>query len=167
MRNWGVSGVIDFDLTENLAIKSITAIRDMRWKTGMDLDGSPLVMLQTSFNMEQQQISEELQLNGNALNGQLNYVVGVYYFREQGSLHDFVTFSEGLLQISGPNDLWTRNYAGFTQVDWRISDLVGVREVDVIPDPFVERGGCIVTCGATRIDAQVPAALERVREVLR
>ena len=126
LRNWGISGVLDFKLSDTLALKSITAFRSMRWDTGMDLDGSPLVILQTSFDMQQEQTSEELQLNGTALDDKLKYVVGLYYFREGGSLHDFVTFSEGLLQVDGPNNLWTRNYAGFTQVDWRVTDLVGL-----------------------------------------
>jgi flagellar assembly protein FliH len=40
------------------------------------------------------------------------------------------------------------------------------REVLVVPDPTVERGGAIVDCDATRVDAQLGPALERVREVL-
>jgi iron complex outermembrane receptor protein len=83
-------------------------------------------MLQTSFQMQQQQVSQEFQLLGAALNDKLSYVVGLYYFREAGNLHDFVTFSEGALQIDGPNNLWTRNYAGFAQIDWRLTDLVGL-----------------------------------------
>jgi iron complex outermembrane receptor protein len=126
LRNWGVAGTITHALTDGLEIKSITAYRQMDWSVGMDLDGSPLAMLHTSFNMYQKQLSEELQLNGTALDERLRYVVGVYYFKESGLLHDFVTFSEGLLQIDGPNDLWTENYAGFAQVDWRVSDLVGI-----------------------------------------
>jgi iron complex outermembrane receptor protein len=126
LHNWGVAGTLEFDLSDALTLKSITAYRSMHWTTAMDLDGSPLVMLGTSFDMNQTQVSEELQLNGTALNDTLKYVVGLYYFRESGDLHDFVTFSEGLLQIDGPNDLWTRNYAGFAQIDWRATDLIGV-----------------------------------------
>jgi iron complex outermembrane recepter protein len=126
LRSYGVANIVEFDLPNEMLIKSITAYRNMHFKAGMDLDGSPLVMLQTSFEMVQDQFSQELQLNGGALNDKLKYVVGLYYFREAGNLHDYVTFSEGLLQIDGPNDLWTRNYGGFTQVDWRVTDLVGV-----------------------------------------
>lgn len=126
LRNWGIAGTVTHALTDNLEIKSITAYRQMDWSVGMDLDGSPLAILHTSFNMYQKQLSEELQLNGTLLDERLKYVVGLYYFKESGDLHDFVTFSEGLLQIDGPNDLWTENYAGFLQVDWRVSDMVGV-----------------------------------------
>lgn len=126
LRNYGFAGIFEYQMTENLSLRSITAFRDMHWQTGMDLDGSPLVVLQTSFDMVQEQISQELQLNGAMLEDRLNYVVGLYYFREQGNLHDFVTFSEGALQIDGPNDLWTRNYGAFAHINWRVTDLIGL-----------------------------------------
>jgi iron complex outermembrane recepter protein len=126
LRNWGVAGVLDVDLSDSLAFKSITAFRDMGWKVGMDIDGSPLTTLAVSFEMNQQQISQEFQFNGNALDERLKYVLGLYYFREQGDLHDYVTFADGNLQIDGPNDLWTRNYGAFTQIDWRLTDLIGI-----------------------------------------
>lgn len=40
------------------------------------------------------------------------------------------------------------------------------REVVVVADPIVERGGAIVECDASRVDAQLGPALERLREVL-
>ena len=40
------------------------------------------------------------------------------------------------------------------------------RPLELVADPSVERGGCVVDCDATRIDAQLGPALARVREVL-
>jgi flagellar assembly protein FliH len=40
------------------------------------------------------------------------------------------------------------------------------REITVVADPAVEPGGAIVDCDASRIDAQLGPALERVREAL-
>ncbi|MFM1887359.1 MAG: hypothetical protein RL026_2516 [Pseudomonadota bacterium] len=126
LRNHGLSLTLEHDLTDNMMLRSITSYRDLFWSSGMDLDGSPIMMLATSFNMNQIQFSEELQLNGTANDGAVKYVIGGYYFREGGNLHDFVTFAEGLLQVDGPNNLQTSNYAAFAQVDWRVSDLVGL-----------------------------------------
>lgn len=40
------------------------------------------------------------------------------------------------------------------------------RDVLIVADPTIERGGAVVDCDATRVDAQLGPALERVREVL-
>lgn len=40
------------------------------------------------------------------------------------------------------------------------------RDVLIVADPTIERGGAVVDCDATRVDAQLGPALDRVREVL-
>ena len=126
LETWGLAGTLEYDLNENLTLKSITAYRELHWTAGMDLDGSPLPLLAVSFEMNQWQFSQELQLLGNLMDDRLKFVLGAYYFEEAGDLHDFVPFVEGLLQVDGPNDLATQNYAFFGQVDWRITDWLGI-----------------------------------------
>jgi iron complex outermembrane recepter protein len=126
LKTYGGSMILDFDLGENIALKSITGYRELHWNVGMDVDGSPLNFLHTSFTMNQKQFSQELQLLGSAMDKKLNYVLGAYYFKESGDLHDYVTFAEGLLQVDGPNDLSTKNYAFFGQVDWRLTEQFGI-----------------------------------------
>jgi iron complex outermembrane receptor protein len=124
--NWGTGLTVEHSLTDDVTLKSITAYRKLLWKSGTDADGSPLNIGQLSFDMKQWQFSQELQLLGSAFDKKLNYVLGGYYFKEKGSLHDYVTFDEGLLQVDGPNQLETKNYAAFGQIDWRPIDLIGV-----------------------------------------
>ena len=126
LKTYGGSGVIEFDLNEETTLKSITAYRELHWNAGMDLDGSPLNFLHTSFTMNQWQFSQEFQLLGSAMDKRINYVLGAYYFKEAGDLHDYVTFAEGLLQVDGPNDLATKNYAFFGQVDFKVNDQIGI-----------------------------------------
>ena len=126
LETWGLAGTLEYDLNDNLTLKSITAYRELHWTAGMDLDGSPMQLLAVSFEMNQWQFSEELQLLGNLMDNRLQFVVGAYYFEEAGDLRDLVPFVEGLLQVDGPNDLATQNYAFFGQVDWRITDWLGV-----------------------------------------
>jgi len=126
MKNWGVGGIVDFDLADTVQLKSITAYRELHWNAGLDADGSPLNFLQLSFTMNQWQFSQEFQLLGKALDNKLNYVLGAYFFKEAGDLHDYVTFGEGLIQVDGPNRLKTQNYAFFGQVDYRPIDLIGI-----------------------------------------
>ncbi|NOW45989.1 outer membrane receptor protein involved in Fe transport [Novosphingobium sp. SG751A] len=122
---WGLGGTVQAEVSPNLTIKSITAYRQTNWKGGVDADGSPLSFLELSFTQNQWQLSQELQLLGKAFDKKLNYVLGAYYFKEKGDLHDYVVFTEGLLQVDGLNKFNTENWAVFGQVDFRPSDLLG------------------------------------------
>ncbi|MFM9936313.1 MAG: TonB-dependent receptor [Novosphingobium sp.] len=126
LKSYGGSLTMSYDLSETVTLKSITGYRELHWNVGTDLDGSPLNFLHTSFTTDQWQFSQELQLLGSAMDKKLNYVLGAYYFKEAGNLHDYVTFAEGLLQVDGPNDLSTKNFAFFGQVDYKFNDQFGI-----------------------------------------
>lgn len=126
LKQWGLGLNLEYDLSDNVMLKSITSYREVDFKAGVDLDNSPLPMLQTSFIVDQYQFSQEVQLTGSAMDGALNFVLGGYGFKEKGDLRDFVTFSAGLLQVDGPGKVDTEAYAGFGQIDWRVSDLIGI-----------------------------------------
>jgi iron complex outermembrane receptor protein len=125
LRNWGFTGTAEFDVSEDALIKSITSFRKSHWVSGLDGDGSPLNISTYSFNQRQKQFSQELQLVGSALDDKLNYVLGAYFFNESGFLADYVIAGEGIYVIDGPNWLKTNAYAGFGQLDYRVSDLIG------------------------------------------
>eukprot|EP01037_Dinobryon_pediforme_P017787 gene17787-18006_t len=116
----------EVDLSPGLVLKSITGYRSSHWRSGLDGDGSPLDIFQLSFYQHQAQVSQEFQLVGNALDHKLNYVGGLYFFTERGYLLDQVSFAGGMDQIDGPNWFKTTNYATFAQIDYRLSDLIGI-----------------------------------------
>jgi iron complex outermembrane receptor protein len=122
LTNFGFGTVLDWKLDYGINLKWINAYRAMHWDAGMDLDGSPESYLATSFDMIQHQVSEELQLNGVAVDDRLNYAVGAYFFKEGGHLHDYVTFPLGLLMIDGPNDLDTRAEALYAHLNFKLTD---------------------------------------------
>jgi iron complex outermembrane receptor protein len=126
LRNWGLTFIGEYDLSDEAMIKSITAYRKSRWLSGIDGDGSPVNMSAYSFDQKQWQFSQELQLVGSALDKKLNYAFGLYYFKEKGSLRDFVESGEGIYVIDGPNWLKTENYAVFGQVDFRPTETIGL-----------------------------------------
>lgn len=105
-----------------MTLRSITGYRDMEWASAIDGDASPVVIIEPGFKMNQSQFSQELQLTGQALDGQLDYVFGAYYFTEDGDLHDFVPFGQGLLQIDGFNEFDTSAWALFTHLNYRVND---------------------------------------------
>jgi iron complex outermembrane recepter protein len=126
LTNWGFTGTVEFDVSDDSMIKSITGYRKSHWTSGLDGDGSPLNISTYSFNQRQQQFSQELQLIGSTADGKLNYALGGYFFRESGFLADYVIAGEGIYVIDGPNWLKTTAYAGFGQIDYRFNDLIGI-----------------------------------------
>ncbi|MDR2214751.1 MAG: TonB-dependent receptor [Nevskiaceae bacterium] len=125
LQQGGIGLNLEYDLTSDITLRSISSWRKLDFIAGVDLDNSPLPILQTSFTVNQQQWSEELQLTGSLLDNSLNFVVGGYVFNEKGDLRDFVTFAGGLLQVDGPGHIDTTAYALFSQIDWRVNDLLG------------------------------------------
>lgn len=126
LKNWGFTLNGELDLTSNIVLRSITGYRETHWLSGLDIDGSPLNILHASFDQDQRQFSQEFQFVGSAFDDRLKFVTGLYFFNEKGRLLDQVTFSAGMDQIDGPNWLNTTNYAGFTQLDFKVNDLISL-----------------------------------------
>jgi iron complex outermembrane recepter protein len=124
--SYGTALTLDWTLNDALALRSITGWRELQWKAGSDLSGSPIQIIDLTFAEGQRQLSQEVQLLGDVLDSKLHYVAGLYYFNESGFIHDFVNFGDGLLQIDGPNSLWTDSYAGFLHADYRLTDTLGL-----------------------------------------
>lgn len=121
-RVFGGSITADLDLTDNLSLKSISGYRQIRWHVGIDLDGTPEQLQEVTDAQHQQQFSQEIQLNGKALNDRLNYVGGVYYFEESGYVHDYVPF-EGILNVYDfANDVDTKSVAAYVHTDYKLTD---------------------------------------------
>ena len=115
---FGFSLTGDYELNDELSVKSISGYRQMRWMIGTELDGTPETMFQVSDHQHQFQVSQEFQLLGKALDNKLNYVTGLYYFRESGYVHDYVPF-EGILEVYDvSNDAQNVNYAAYFHADY-------------------------------------------------
>jgi iron complex outermembrane receptor protein len=124
--SYGSSLTVDWTLSPELTLRSITGWRRLHWTSGLDADGSPIDYFELSFAEGQHQISQELQFIGDLLDSRLKLVGGLYYFNEGGYIHDFVTFGGGLLQVDGPNTLDTSSYAGYVHADYKLTDNIGL-----------------------------------------
>lgn len=79
---WGVSGTVDYQLNDNLSLKSITAYRHYSSLAGDDTDGSPVAWIQEQQLFTHKQFSEEMRLNGVLANGRVHFTLGgIYYFQ--------------------------------------------------------------------------------------
>ena len=122
---FGFSAQGEYALSDDVTLKSITAYRQIAWRIGTELDGTPETLASVTDAQHQYQLSQEFQVNGKALDNKLNYVGGLYYFKEAGYVHDYVPF-EGLLYVYDiANDVENKNYAAFLHADYRLDDQWG------------------------------------------
>ena len=129
--SYGGGFTIDYKLTDDLTVKSITGYRSIPdWDIGIDLDGAADhgQFQNVTDKQGQHQTSEELQLAGSALDGDLNFVTGFFYFNEGGYVHDFVPFDGGLLMVydGSGNTIDTTSYAGYVHADYKLTDELGI-----------------------------------------
>ncbi|WP_254514586.1 TonB-dependent receptor [Novosphingobium sp. G106] len=126
-RSWGSSLVVEGAIGET-SIKSITAYREVnRTLNNLDQDATPFEMLQIYRNSSKQhQFSQELQFYGKALDNDLDWIVGAYYFSEKGRDEVISHFVYPL----GPNftitdgTAFNRNLAVFGQVTYSITNQI-------------------------------------------
>lgn len=86
LENWGASAVAKWQVTDTLALKSVTAWRELQWSGSRDADNTGLLVLHTDYASDGDQFSQELQALVES--GPLHGVVGLFYFEE--SIDDFL-----------------------------------------------------------------------------
>jgi len=145
---YGGSLTVSYDINDNLEFKSVTSYRETEALFNRDADGSPLTITHGSNDFDHEQFSQEFQLVGSALNGNLDWIAGVYYFREEAT--DFFRapitfpFGTGILNSEVENE----SIAAFGQVTYRFNDQLavtaGIRytedDKELLPDFRTELG---------------------------
>jgi iron complex outermembrane receptor protein len=81
----GGSVKVDIAAAEWLGIKSISAIRAVDSSVRVDGDQTPYPLQSTDTELQDTQLSEELQFSGRVWEERLQYMLGLYAFRESGN----------------------------------------------------------------------------------
>lgn len=76
--DWGISNVLDIEIGASLSLKSITAWRGIRTLSTVDSDASPLNRLLQVWEVDHDQFTQELRLNGE-VGDWLNLTLGGFY----------------------------------------------------------------------------------------
>ncbi|RZV38084.1 MAG: TonB-dependent receptor, partial [Acidimicrobiales bacterium] len=105
-------------------LKSITSKRFMSWDDSLDLDGSPLPLAQTQRLSSYDSFSQEIQLTGSM--GQVNYVLGAYYFLDDGDTTNPQNFFGGASVFDSRYAFETDAIAAYGQVDVAVTDALTV-----------------------------------------
>ncbi|MEO0972106.1 MAG: TonB-dependent receptor [Pseudomonadota bacterium] len=135
---FGVSLTIDTSFGA-VDFKSITSYRDLESDFGRDGDSSPIVLDHTRNQYQHEQFTQEFQLSGLAVADRLQWLVGLYYFQEDGL--DRVQVPLGLetdLALTGApgtvinlwldeiNDVSNTSVAAFAQTTFDLTEKLSV-----------------------------------------
>jgi iron complex outermembrane receptor protein len=85
LQHRGISGILSYDLTDALTLKSITAFRKLDTEDYIDIDATEYEVGDVFVDVDQKQFSQELQLAYSL--GALSGVAGVYYLKENVGSH--------------------------------------------------------------------------------
>ncbi len=121
-KNWGHALTAALDLGDLGTLKSITALRKQKYRDALDLDGTPIPFALASRDSRYKQFSQELQLTGQT--GRLNYVLGGYYFEDDGFVFNPQSYFSGASRTDGRFGFTTKAYAAYAQFDYKITDAL-------------------------------------------
>ncbi len=127
--NYGGNLTVAWDINQDLTMKSITAYRKLDSTAYIDIDATVLELGDVLVDIDQKQFSQEFQFIG-SVGDNIDYVGGLYYLNEQVPSHQEAYADDFLLFAGTPisflrtidDDLETKSYAVFGQVDWRFAD---------------------------------------------
>jgi iron complex outermembrane receptor protein len=119
--HWGVSGTLDYELTDSIALKSITAYRKWWNEFGRDSDGSPLPADHTYDYSRHKQWTQEVRLTGTA--GALDWTVGGFYYwaKDSNQGHSFL-FAPIIVNQDSLDTQTTKNWAILAHGAYHITD---------------------------------------------
>jgi iron complex outermembrane receptor protein len=134
-----VINTTEYDVSSDMKLKNIFGYNLAKSDDGYDYDGSPYHFFETQgtpttdgvkvlptkgFTLNTRQFSDELQLQGKAVDGRLDYVVGFYYLNQRDQVVSNLTFGQPIFQADFIYTAqWTtESIAGFAQASFKLTD---------------------------------------------
>ncbi len=147
---YGFSGTIDWQISENLEIKSITAYRNVDSTFAHDGDNTPYYLSWVRDEIyKQEQFTQEIHLQGTGFNDRFQWILGGFYFTEDGNNYNPVDFAPVDIESGGKFD--HESIAGFAQGTFDVTDKLhitaGIRYTDDTKDFIVTSDGTYSTTG--------------------
>ena len=114
----GLSATFNYDISDQLLFKSITAWRELESEFARDGDHSPQRIAQFYDDLEQDQFTQEFQLIGQR--DRLDWILGAYYFAEDGDNVNILDFTVSNFRSGGEfdNEAW----AVFAQATYDLTE---------------------------------------------
>lgn len=114
---WGVAFTAAWEVG-GATLKFITSYRDTEAAYNIDQDHTPVQIADVDTTSTHWQLTQELQIVGTAMDGQLDYIFGLFHFREKARSIELVRFPVVYIQSGGRTN--NDSIAGFAQATYRI-----------------------------------------------
>jgi iron complex outermembrane receptor protein len=127
MNQWGLASTVDWELSDDLAIKWISSWREYDSSWAQDVDGSPLASQQLLQTLAHRQWTQELRLSGSAADERIDFTVGGFYFDQEGTLEARVDLNyAGIDFIHGPDETPATSKAAFGHAEFHATDKLSL-----------------------------------------
>jgi iron complex outermembrane receptor protein len=124
---WTAALTLDYELSPNFSLKSITAFRRYENTFAQDTDGSPMNVQSLLQTQEQEQLSQEVRLNGTVMDERLDFTVGAFWQDRDGTLQARVDLPYTAFDfIHGPDPTPSQTLAGFLDGTLHVTDRLDV-----------------------------------------
>jgi len=117
---WGVSGNMEFKLSDNLVLTSITSYRSNKADWVQDFDATPLSNALITYHTTTWQFSQEARLAASLFNDSVDLVVGGFYLERESTYSGVI--DQGLLVFTEYDEIPASNWAAFANASWRVTD---------------------------------------------
>jgi len=125
---------ITWDVSDNLALHSISGFRKMENLGIAENDGSPIPVLRSRDLQEFESWSQEFRLVGNAMDDRLSYSLGLFYFEEEGDVFNETRVFGGVQNMVNIAEFSSEAWAAYGQITYafteRLDLTVGIRYTD-------------------------------------
>ena len=107
---------------DEVTLKSISAYREFEGVRMLDVEGTPLRVLNIADHTRQDQFSQELQMSGALADDTFEYIGGVFYYVEDIAHDARQTVAPLGARSDRLNMIETRSIAGYLNVTWNATD---------------------------------------------
>jgi iron complex outermembrane receptor protein len=124
-----VSGKIDWTLSDDLTLTSISAYQRYSGAHAGDIDVTPFGLNTVNYEWEHEQITQELRLNGASLNDLVDWTVGVYYYDATSRFGGVNYNSPGLASENLyvlDDRIPSQSKSGFAHAVWHVTERLNL-----------------------------------------
>ncbi|SEJ93903.1 iron complex outermembrane recepter protein [Sphingobium sp. AP50] len=125
VKAWGLSGTIDYDLSDSLKLKSITGWREAHGTSAIDVDGSPLAILLQQFTYGHEQFTQELRLSAN-FNDLVDLTVGGFYYSATDTIKGRSQIPTLLFDFMSDDVIKNRSVSAFAHGEFHVTDAFNI-----------------------------------------